>query len=85
MAVKRLIIELIIIVEFLKKIHHLNYPTCNVCKGRKVVQKCNFYTSRGTLQLIHTYHSRFIPEGVTEAFQISLRDAHVLPKLFSYE
>jgi hypothetical protein len=32
---------------------------------------------------IHTYHSRFIPEGVAEASQI-LRDAHVLPKLFSY-
>jgi hypothetical protein len=30
---------------------------------------------------IHTYHSRFIPGGVAEAFQIFLRDAHVLPKL----
>jgi hypothetical protein len=28
---------------------------------------------------IHTYHSRFIPEGVAEASQIFLRDAHVLP------
>jgi hypothetical protein len=27
----------------------------------------------------------FFPEGVAEAFQIFLRDAHVLPKLFSYE
>jgi hypothetical protein len=26
---------------------------------------------------IHTYHSRFIPEGVAEASQIFLRDAHV--------
>jgi hypothetical protein len=34
---------------------------------------------------IHTYHSRFFPEGVAEAFQIFLRDAHVLPKLLSYE
>jgi hypothetical protein len=34
---------------------------------------------------IHTYHSRFIPKGVVEASQILLRDAHVLPKLFSYE
>jgi hypothetical protein len=34
---------------------------------------------------IHTYHSRFIPEGVAEASQIFLRDAHVLPQLFSYE
>jgi hypothetical protein len=30
---------------------------------------------------IHTYHSRFIPEGVAEASQIFLRDTHVLPKL----
>jgi hypothetical protein len=34
---------------------------------------------------IHTYHSRFIPVGVTEASQIFLRDALVLPKLFSYD
>jgi hypothetical protein len=34
---------------------------------------------------IHTYRSRFIPEGVAEAFQIFLRDTHVLPKLVSYE
>jgi hypothetical protein len=34
---------------------------------------------------IHTYHSRFIPEGVAEVSQIFLRDTHVLPKLVSYE
>jgi hypothetical protein len=34
---------------------------------------------------IHTYHSCFIPEGVAEASQIFLRDAQVLPKLFSYK
>jgi hypothetical protein len=34
---------------------------------------------------IHTYHSRFIPEGVAEASQTFLQNAHVLPKLFSYE
>jgi hypothetical protein len=33
---------------------------------------------------IHTNHSLLSPEGVAEAFQILLRDAHVLPKLFSY-
>jgi hypothetical protein len=32
---------------------------------------------------IHTYHSRFIPEGVAEVSQISLRDTHVLPKLLA--
>jgi hypothetical protein len=37
------------------------------------------------LHYIHTYHSRFIPEGVAEASQTFLRDAHVLPILFSYE
>jgi hypothetical protein len=30
---------------------------------------------------IHTYHSRFISEGVAEASQIFLRHTHVLPKL----
>jgi hypothetical protein len=30
---------------------------------------------------IHTYRSRFIPEGVAEASQIFIRDTHVLPKL----
>jgi hypothetical protein len=34
---------------------------------------------------IHTYHSRFIPEGVAEVSQIFLRDTHLLPKLVSYE
>jgi hypothetical protein len=34
---------------------------------------------------IHTCHSRCIPEGVAEVFQIFLRVAHVLSKLFSYE
>jgi adenylosuccinate synthase len=34
---------------------------------------------------IHTYHSRFIPEGVVEVSQIFLRDTHILPKLVSYE
>jgi hypothetical protein len=34
---------------------------------------------------IHTYHSRFIPEGVAEASQILLRDAHDLPKLLRCE
>jgi hypothetical protein len=34
---------------------------------------------------IHTYHSRFNPEGVAEVSQIFLRHTHVLPKLVSYE
>jgi hypothetical protein len=34
---------------------------------------------------IDTYHSRFIPEGVAEASQIFLLDAHVLTKLLRYE
>jgi hypothetical protein len=34
---------------------------------------------------VHTYHSRFIPEMVAEASQIFFQDAHVLPKLLSYE
>jgi hypothetical protein len=34
---------------------------------------------------IHTYHSRFIPEGEAEVSQKFFRDTHVLPKLVSYE
>jgi hypothetical protein len=41
--------------------------------------------STAILIILHTYYSRFIPEGVAEASQIFLRTAHVLPKLFSYE
>jgi hypothetical protein len=37
------------------------------------------------LTYIHTYHPRFITEGLAEAFRIFLRDAHVLQKLLSYE
>jgi hypothetical protein len=40
---------------------------------------------RTSLLYIHTYHSRFIPEGVAEVSQIFPRDTHVLPKLVSYE
>jgi hypothetical protein len=34
---------------------------------------------------IHTNHSRFNPKWVSEASQILLRDAYVLPKLLSCE
>jgi hypothetical protein len=34
---------------------------------------------------IHTYHSRYILEGVAGVSQIFLRDTHVLPKFVSYE
>jgi hypothetical protein len=37
-----------------------------------------------TINNIHTYHSRFIPEGVAEVSQIFFRDTHVLPKLVRY-
>jgi hypothetical protein len=35
--------------------------------------------------LVHTYYSRFIPEGIVEASEIFLRDAHVLRTLLSCE
>jgi hypothetical protein len=35
--------------------------------------------------IIHTYHSRSISEGVAEASQTFVQDTHVLPKLVSYE
>jgi hypothetical protein len=37
---------------------------------------CIFYFNN-----IYTYSSRFMPEGVAEASQIFIRDAHVLPKI----
>jgi hypothetical protein len=38
-------------------------------------------TQKSVVIYIHTYHSRFIPEGVAEISQIFLRDTHVLQKL----
>jgi hypothetical protein len=35
--------------------------------------------------LLHTYHLRFIPEGVADVSHILLREAHVLLKLLGYE
>jgi hypothetical protein len=40
-----------------------------------------FYTS--SYNYIHKHHSRLVPEGVSEASQLFLRDAHVLPKWLS--
>jgi hypothetical protein len=37
------------------------------------------------LVYIHTYHSRFIPEGAAKVSLIFLRDTHVLQILVSYE
>jgi hypothetical protein len=72
---------------------------CNISeKIKRYFNKCHFYkyyvfkTDQITqtflssfLTYIHTYHSRFIPEGVAEVSQIFLRGTHVLPKLVSYE
>jgi hypothetical protein len=45
----------------------------------------SYIPSRRPHIYLHTYHSRFIPEGVAEVSQIFLRDTHVLPKLVSYK
>jgi hypothetical protein len=37
------------------------------------------------IPFIHTYRTRFIPEELAKASQVFLRDAHVFPKLLSYE
>jgi hypothetical protein len=60
-------------------------------KKRQIESFFRFFTAltRPLLQLflkyIHTYHSRFIPEGVAEVSQIFLRHTYVLPKFVSYE
>jgi hypothetical protein len=56
----------------------------------KIFHLVPFRTSEGTLRrwyhyctawaCVRTYHSSLIPEGVAEASQIFLQDAHVLPK-----
>jgi hypothetical protein len=55
------------------ELHLTDLPTLVFC------YICGYYNA-----VLHTYHLRFIPEGVAEA-QIFLRDAHVLLKLLSYE
>jgi hypothetical protein len=57
-------------------------PQVNTCLSVLKV-KCLGQNQNGisSVSYIHTNHSRFIPEGVAEASQILLRDAHVLPKL----
>jgi hypothetical protein len=44
---------------------------------------CSAFSGQRAKRLfkIHTYHLHFIPEGVAEATQMFLRDAHDLPKL----
>jgi hypothetical protein len=67
------LIELYFILLSMNNLHDKSYKSVFlICKLFKI-------------KIIHTYHSRFIPEEVAEAFQKFLRDAHVLPKLLSYE
>jgi hypothetical protein len=56
-------------------------------KNINILENTNleFDAKRFASAYIHTFHSRFIPEGVAEVSQIFLRDTHVSPKLVSYE
>jgi hypothetical protein len=56
---------------------------CRSCYCNTILTR-HTYTEISLNHSLHTYHSRLIPEGVAEASQIFLRDAHVLPKLHSY-
>jgi hypothetical protein len=49
----------------------LIFPSCSICNLQRAILCIHTY--------IHTYHLRFIPEGVTEASHIFLRDAYILP------
>jgi hypothetical protein len=75
---------------------HNEYPGCIdphfLCPTRKetTIRVGRKHVGRIRLRLdintyIHTYHSRFIPEGVAEVSQIFFRDTYVLPKLIIYE
>jgi hypothetical protein len=52
------------------------YCIYNSCISNTFLMSWYFY---------YIYDPRPTPEGIAEASQIVLRDAHVLPKLFSYE
>jgi hypothetical protein len=60
-------------------------PTFLNFGGRTLIVLSAELYSSSKIVYIHTYHSRFISKGVTEASQIFFRDAHILPKLLSYE
>jgi hypothetical protein len=53
--------------------------------GKEAVPTSHYETKMDITKYIHTNHSRFISEGVAEASQILLQNAHVLLKLLSYE
>jgi hypothetical protein len=59
----------------------LHHRLSGIRVGRRIGVSVEIYY----YNYIHKYHSRFIPEEVAQASQILLRDAHVLPKLLSYE
>jgi hypothetical protein len=80
-------------VKALQTIHTLWVLYPSYSKGISVIIEMQVYCCwlylpgpfENTQKYIHTYRSRFIPERLAEASQIFLRDAHVLPKLLSYE
>jgi hypothetical protein len=55
---------------------------CKLCLVWIYIALCNM--SKGINIYIHTYHSRFIPEGVAETSQIFLRDAKTKFTKFTY-
>jgi hypothetical protein len=65
---------------------HVTFNTCSstveltLTTKSKVSKVEELLTVRS--QCRHTYHSRFIPEGVAEASQIFLRDPHVVVILY---
>jgi hypothetical protein len=63
------------------------HPIISEFQKRKAdnIHECswNLEITSHLLEIIHAYHSRLIPEGVTETSQIFLRDTHTLPKLLA--
>jgi hypothetical protein len=64
---------------------YLGSLTVNFDVNMDIPRDSNWYSGIVMHLILHTYHSRFIPEGVAEASHIFLQDAYVLPKLFSYK
>jgi hypothetical protein len=66
-------------------VYRLYFRLCTALIARALALILNRIVYYDSLLTVHTYHSRFIPEGVAEVSQIFLRNTHVLPTLVNYE
>jgi hypothetical protein len=83
--VQRNIVNLIITLQDGRKLRNrIHFVAFVFIKSTKISREFTLLMLE-RINKIHTYHSRFIPEGVADVSQIFLRDTHVSPKLVTYE